>query len=87
MAYQIGEKIYWRGFEVTIISEPYTMAGGEFQDGDCESGKRVMVPTPENVAARVQKNRDDHAEMQAGFRRIRERQNEMTSADQKRRAK
>lgn len=72
MAYQIGETIYRSGFAVVIVSEPYVMAGGEWQDGDCESGKRVMVPTPENVAARVQKNRDDHDYMQAHFRRIRE---------------
>ena len=75
MPYEIGQIIARGGFDVAITTDPYSMAGDEWQDGIDENGKTVMVPTPENVARRVEKSRADHDELQAGYRRLREMQN------------
>ena len=74
MAYAIGEVVWRKGEEVTITTQPFDLFGGWWQDGiSSETGKTVCVPTQENVAARSEKQRADHAAMQAGFHRLHKR--------------
>lgn len=41
----IGTKVYFRGDEVTITSEPFQLYGGEFMEAVTEDGKKVTVAT------------------------------------------
>ncbi len=73
MAYAIGETVWRGGCECRITTEPYAMAKGAWQDAlNLETGKTVMVPTPESTAASVAKQHADWHEMQAGFKRLRD---------------
>jgi len=62
---KIGEKTWFKGDEVTVISEPYIMFGGEFQDCITGVGKTVSVVTPkqkEHDAATAQNEWKDQQE-------------------------
>lgn len=73
MAYEIGEVIWFKGDEVEIITEPFELYGALWQDAIVlETGKRVTVRAPDQVAARAEKAKAEWREQQAGFRRIRE---------------
>jgi hypothetical protein len=41
--YQVGEKMWFKGDEVTISGEPYNLYGGTWQDGKTADGKTVTV--------------------------------------------
>ena len=70
--YQIGEKIWKAGDEITITSEPYELYGGMWQNGVDENGKSVTIATPEHVAAHVKTEQEAWKRQQEGFRRVRE---------------
>ena len=50
--YTIGEVIYWNGSEVEIVSGPYRLYGGSWQDAIVRDpysrkyGKQIAVKTP-----------------------------------------
>ncbi len=72
--YEIGSMVWFRGDEYKITTEPYVRYGHEWQDAEGH-GKVVALPTPEQTAANVAKQKAEYAEQQAGFRRLKELQN------------
>ncbi len=74
MAYAIGEKIWSRGSEVTITSEPYMISGGEFQDSVDENGKAWIEATPEERERNVHRNRQEFKDQQEAFSRLKKAQ-------------
>jgi len=72
MMYNVGEKVWHQGDEVTIITKPYEMYGGFFQDAEIETGKVISIATPDQVINNIQKDLDGRKDMQEGFRRLRE---------------
>lgn len=71
MPFAIGHKIWSRGEEATITTEPYEMHGGQWQDAETESGKTVTVPTPEYKDACGRQLKADWREQQRQFRNLR----------------
>jgi hypothetical protein len=69
-AYKVGSKVWSGGDEVTIVSEPYTLHGGEWQDGKSKSGKTVTIPTPAYKQKRIEQSKREHESMQEGFKRL-----------------
>jgi hypothetical protein len=47
MPYIIGDKVWYKGDEVEVISEAYVLHGGLFQDAITEDRKMVTIATPE----------------------------------------
>lgn len=72
MIYAIGERIWIRGEELTITTEPYVLGIGQWQDATGEDGKRHTVPTPGQKAQDAAEREATRQELQAGFRRLRE---------------
>ena len=70
-AHPIGFKLYVRGEEAMVISAPYILHGGEFQDVRTSSGLAV-VPSPKQRRLDLERANQDRKTMQAGFRRLRE---------------
>ena len=68
--YAIGGKTWNRGLEVTITSEPYTLYGGEWQDGINEDGKKVTLATPRQDRENVKKTQESWKDQQAQFRNL-----------------
>lgn len=68
--YEIGEKTYHNGNEITITSAPYTLYGGTWQDGTNEAGKTVTVRAKSEVVARVAEHQAAYAKQQAEFARL-----------------
>lgn len=68
---KIGEKTWFRGDEVTITSEPYTLHGGTFQDAVTETGKKVTVATKAQQAANAKAAQDAWKAQQDEFRGLR----------------
>ena len=66
----IGDKVWHKGDEVTITSEPYTLHGGIFQDAITENGLTVSIVTPEHVANTVNRNRQEWKEQQSQFAKL-----------------
>lgn len=52
MAHKIGVKVWHSGDQYTIISEPFTLRGGEFQYAIDEQGKTIVVVSPEYLKRR-----------------------------------
>jgi len=69
---KIGDKAWTRGIELTITSEPYELHGAIWQDAIDENGKTYTVISNEQREKNVASARREHAEMQAGFRKLRE---------------
>ena len=70
--HKIGSKVWTGGNEITITTEPYTVHGGEYQDGVTDSGVILSVVTPEAKAGQVKEKQDTWQRQQDGFRRLRE---------------
>lgn len=47
LGYEIGEKVWFKGDEYAVISEPYLLYGGWFQDATAEDGKVVTIKAKE----------------------------------------
>ena len=72
MTYAIGDKVWFRGDEVTITTEPYCMFGAMWQDGiTTECGKLVSVKTPGQRAADAARKQAEWREQQDAFKRLR----------------
>ena len=67
---RIGDKTWFKGDEVTIISKPYQLHGSTFQDAKTEGGKVVTVLTKEQREANAKAAQDAWKVQQAGFRRL-----------------
>jgi len=72
VAYYVGEKVWHQGDEVTIITKPYKMYGGFFQDAKVETGKVISIATPDQVINNIQKDLANRKATQEGFRKLRE---------------
>ena len=70
--YQIGQKIFFQGIEITITTAPSAIYGGEFQDGVDENGKAYSVISPEQQEASCQTKQTEWENRQASFRRLKE---------------
>jgi len=70
--YEIGAEVWFKGDPITITSEPYTLYGGEWQDGIGDSGKIVTVPTPAQEQKNVAAQQQAWQKQQAEFRRLRQ---------------
>lgn len=70
MTYNIGTKVWHKGDEVTIISDPYVVHGGLFQDVTTEAGKIVTIATPKQQQTTVEQHRKEWNEQQAQFRKL-----------------
>jgi len=70
--YDIGAKVWFRGDEVTITSEPFTLHGGTFQNAVTADGKTVTVATPAQVKANAVNAQKAFAGQQDQFRRLHE---------------
>lgn len=68
--YAIGAKVWLHGDEYTIIGEPYNIFDGMMQHARGMGGKVVAVPTPEQKAADLAERKQERADMQAGFARL-----------------
>jgi hypothetical protein len=66
----IGDKTYFKGIELTIITEPYAKYGAMWQDGVSETGKTFTVATPAQLAANATETQAEYNTMQAGFKRL-----------------
>lgn len=71
MAYKIGEKVWFKGDEATIISEPFILSGGEFQKATLENGKEIVVATPAQKEKNSKANREAFTVQQSEFRNLR----------------
>jgi len=70
MAYAIGSKVWSKGDEYTITSEPFTVHGIEMQSALREDGKKADLPTPEYIAARIARNNAEYNSQQVQFSRL-----------------
>jgi len=68
--YQIGEKIWKAGDEVTITSKPFELYGAMWQNAINEFGKTIVVATPEQKASDVKVIQEAWVREQEGFRRL-----------------
>jgi hypothetical protein len=50
MPYAIGSTVWHNGTPAKVVSAPFVLYGGEWQDATTEAGKTITVPTPEFVA-------------------------------------
>ncbi len=74
MAYQIGDKTWFKGNEITITTEPYELYGGMWQDGIDKDGKTFCVLAPEQQEIEVAKRQEDHRQQQASFSELKKSQ-------------
>jgi hypothetical protein len=70
MAHKIGAKVWHSGDEVTIISGPYVLHGGQFQDAITENGKTITIATPEQQSRNAEQSRNAWIEQQSQFRKL-----------------
>lgn len=68
--YPLGHKLWHRGDEVTVTSNPYPLFGGMFQDATTEEGRVVQVVPPAEQSRLSERNRREWREQQEGFRRL-----------------
>ena len=66
----IGDRTYFRGNEITIITEPYELYGGWWQDGIDSTDKTYCVPSLAQREVNVKKAHAERKEQQAGFARL-----------------
>lgn len=67
--HEIGAMIWFKGHEYKIVTKPYALHGHIWQDAEGH-GKIITVPTPDQQAAYVAQQQTDYAEIQEGFRRL-----------------
>lgn len=70
--YAIGEKVWFKGDEYTIIGDQKQISGGWFQDAERADGKKITVPTKGTLENQVSKSRASSQQMQEGFRRLKQ---------------
>jgi len=70
MAHKIGIKVWHKGDEVTITSNPYVLYGGEFQDAITENGRTITIATPEQQSRNAERSRTEWTEQQSQFRKL-----------------
>jgi len=68
----IGDKVWFKGDEFTITSNPYQLYGKMFHDGIDANGKTRAMLTPDQVKENDAETKRVWREQQAGFRRVRE---------------
>ncbi len=66
----IGSKVWFKGDEVTVTSEPFTLHGGEFVNAVTESGKEIVIATKAHQAANARASQDAWKAQQAEFRKL-----------------
>jgi hypothetical protein len=70
MPYAIGEKVWYKGDEVSVISEAYVLHGGLFQDAITEDRKMVTIATPEQAAMSYINAQKEWRDSQEQFSRL-----------------
>jgi hypothetical protein len=70
MAHSIGSKVWFKGDEVTVTTNAYSLYGGVFQDAIDAAGNIVTLATPEHIEDSVNKQREDWKNQQEQFRRL-----------------
>lgn len=74
--YAMGETVWFYGDEYVILDEPHDCFRGMFQNAQAtnvahgKSGRIITVPIPEQKAADITKRKQERAEEQAGFSRL-----------------
>ena len=68
---KVGDKIWTRGIEITITTEPYSLYGGMWQDGIDENGQTHTIPTQEQVKDNTKRDKAEWKSQQAAFSRLR----------------
>lgn len=71
MAHKICSKVWHKGDEVTIKSEPYELHGGMFQDAVDEFGNNILVATPEHKDRNAERAKAEWQQQQDEFRNLR----------------
>lgn len=72
MPWPIGHRTWWGGDEVTITSGPFILHGGEFQHAVTETGRKIIVPSPEQQEKNTREKRQAFRDQQAQFRRLKD---------------
>lgn len=67
---KIGDKVWFKGDEVTITSEPFILHGGEFQRAVTEGGKEIVLATPAQKAKDVLRAQEEYQEQQTNYLRF-----------------
>jgi len=67
----IGDKVWSKGDEYTITSEPFMLHGGMFQKAIGESGREIVVPSAAQQAANTERSQREWKDQQAQFARLR----------------
>lgn len=67
---KVGSKVWVKGDEVTITSEPFFLHGGEFQKAVTESGKEIVVATKAQATKNAKAAQDAWNAQQAEFRKL-----------------
>jgi len=66
----VGSKTWTRGIEVTIISEPYELYGGMWQDAQDENGKVWTIATKEQRTKNAAAKKIEWKRQQEAFARL-----------------
>ena len=70
MPHLIGDKVWYKGDEVTITTEAFRLHGGLFQDATTEDGKTVTIATPEQSMVNCINTQMEWMEQQKQFSRL-----------------
>ena len=71
--HKIGATVWYMGDEYAVVSDPYTLYGGEFFDATRKGdGKKAIIATPKRVAANITRSKNEFAEQQKAFSRLSE---------------
>lgn len=68
--YSIGDKVWSRGDELTVTTEPYEKFGAEWQDAVNEAGETKTLPTPRSKADQAAKDKEQRNAEQEAFARL-----------------
>ena len=66
----IGDKVWFRGEELTITGNPYKLYGGLFVDAVGGDGNTKTIPAEEQIAISAGMAIDEFRNAQAGFSRL-----------------
>jgi len=66
----VGDRVWLRGDQVTITSDPYELYGKQFVNVVDANGKQLIMMTPAQVAENITAARRVWVEQQAGFKRL-----------------
>jgi hypothetical protein len=70
MPYIIGDKVWYKGDEVEVISEAYVLHNGLFQDAITEDRKMVTIATPEQSTLSCNNAQKEWRDSQEQFSRL-----------------